>query len=106
MCCPGEHQQQSYKVIGSALHSGEEKIQGSAQPCPLPTEGASCVGAASTRCNVGNCLAPGSAPHQDQDSKPAMFSIGSSQLPLILKIHTLTPKPRRVAGIDAKTPPG
>lgn len=96
----------AYKVTGSALHPGEEKIQSSAQPCPLPTEGAGCVGATSTHCPVGNCLALGSAPHQDQDSKPALFSIGSSQLMLILKIHALTPKPRRVAGIDAKTTPG
>lgn len=103
--CSGEHQQQSYKVISSALHPGEEKLS-SAQPCPLLTEGTSCLGATSTPCPVGNHLALGSAPHQDQDSKPALFSIGSSQFMLILKIHALTPKPRRVAGIDAKTAPG
>lgn len=93
-------------MIGSALHSGEEKIQCSAQPFPLPPEGNGCMGAMSMHCPVVNHLTLGSGPHQDQDSKPALFSIGSSQLLLILKIHALTHKPRRVAGIAAKTPPG
>lgn len=112
----GERRQWVYKVLGSGLHSREEKKQSSAQPCPLLTKAASCVGATSTRWprSTGHGLPcrqpprswPGSAPHRDQGSKPALFSIGSSQLLLILKIHPLAPKPRRPAGIDAKSPSG
>lgn len=103
-------------MLGSGLHSWEEKKQSSAQPCPLLTEAAGCVRATSTHWpgSAGHGLPcrqlprswPGSALHQDQGSKPALFSIGSSWLLLILKIHPLAPKPRRPAGIDAKTPPG
>jgi len=105
-----------YTVLGSGLHSWGKKPS-SAQPCAaLLTEAAGCAGATSARWlgSVGHRLPcrqsphswPGSALLQDQGSKPALFSIGSSQLLLILKIHSLSPKPRRPAGIDPRTPPG
>lgn len=110
-----ERRQWGYKVLGSGLHSWEEK-QSSAQPCPLLTEAAGCTGATSV-CWPGyvghgppslqpSHSWPGSALHRDQGSKPALFSIGSSRLLLIPKIHPLAPKLRRPAGIDVKTPPG